>query len=144
MEEKQPNVGVGALILSPDGSQILMSKRINSKAGNETYGTAGGHVDYGEHPIEALRRECLEELDITIKDIEFVHCMSMVKYGEHYIDLTFSARIDKGEPKIMEPHKRVGLEWYDLDKLPQPLFEPVTIGLELYKSKVFYKEVTDN
>jgi 8-oxo-dGTP diphosphatase len=143
MDEHQPAVGVGALILSEDGRKILMSKRINSKVGNDTFGTVGGHVEYGEHPIEALKRECIEELNITIKNIKFVHCMSMVKYGKHYIDLTFSANVDGGVPEIMEPDKRVGLEWYDLEALPGPVFEPVTIGLELYVSQVFYKEVTE-
>jgi 8-oxo-dGTP diphosphatase len=65
----------------------------------------------------------------------------MVKYGKHYVDISFLADIISGEPTIMEPDRIESVGWYDLDNLPQPLFEPVRIVLEQIKSGVAYQEI---
>ena len=54
--------------------------------------------------------------------------------GKHYIDITFTAKIDLGKPKIMEASKITGLGWYDFHKLPTPLFKLIITAFEALKS----------
>ncbi len=141
MNDKSPGkmiqVGAGAIILQ--GGKTLLVKRKGSHAAGH-YGSFGGHVEYGESPIETVKREAREELGIEIHNLRFASCTNMLKYGKHYIDISFVAEIASGEPRIQEPEKIESIGWYPLDKLPQPLFEPVKIVLEALKTgKVFYE-----
>ncbi len=131
-------VGAGAVIVR-DG-KVLLAKRKGSH-GEGSYGTAGGHVEFGETPTETVKREAMEELGIELKNVRFASCTNMQKYGKHYIDISFVAEILRGEPKIMEREKIASVDWYDLEDLPEPLFEPVRIVLEAMKSGERYFEI---
>lgn len=88
-----------------------------------------------------MQREALEELDITLKDIEFLVCSNIRRYGKHYIDISFTAKIGSGEPKILEPDKIASVGWYGLENLPSPLFEPIITALDALKSNQRYFEI---
>jgi len=130
-------IGAGAIIVK-DG-KLLMTKR-KGALGQGSYGTVGGHVEYGEHPTETIKREAKEELGIEIGNIKFLDCASSLKYGKHYIDISFTADIISGKPKVMEPHRLESVQWYRLDNLPEPIFEYVKFCLKAYKEKVSYFE----
>jgi 8-oxo-dGTP diphosphatase len=139
--QSNPNhikVGVGVIIIE-DG-KTLLTQRIG-KLGGGSYGSLGGHVEFGESLVEALQREAMEELGISLKDIEFLVCSNIRKYDKHYIDISFTAKIETGEPKIMEPDKIASLGWYPLDDLPSPLFEPVVTALDALRTKQKYFEI---
>ena len=143
MSDKSSNpdhikVGVGVLII--ENGKTLLTQRMG-KLGGGTYGSLGEHVEFGESLIEALQREALEELGITLKDIEFLVCSNIRRYGKHYIDISFTAKIDSGEPTIMEPDKIASLGWYDLYNLPSPLFEPNITAFNALKSNQKYFEI---
>ena len=133
-------VGVGAIIIK--NNQVLLSKWKGSHASG-TYGSLGGHLEYGESPTQALQREAMEELGIVLENIEFLVCTNLLKYDKHYIDLTFLAQIKSGQPKIMEPEKIELVQWFDLDDLPSPLFEPVKLGIEAYLKGKNYFEIDE-
>ncbi len=140
MSDQNTKIGAGAIIIK-DG-KLLMTKR-KGALGQGSYGTVGGHVEYGEHPTETVKREAMEELGIEIGNIRFLDCVSSMKYGKHYIDISFLADIISGEPKIMEPDKIESLDWYPLDNLPEPIFEFVKLCLQAYKEKTNYFEVDE-
>ena len=133
-------VGVGAIIIKDN--QVLLSQRKGSHASG-TFGSLGGHLEYGESPTEALKREAMEELGIELENIEFLVCTNLLKYNRHVINITFVAKIKAGEPKIMEPDKIELVQWFDLDDLPSPLFEPVKIGIEAYLKGKNYFEIEE-
>ena len=133
MDNKQPNVGAGVIII--EGNKTLLSQRHGSH-GEGTFGSLGGHVEFGETPIESVKREAEEELGIEIHKIKFLSCLNMIKYDKHYLDLTFTAEIKSGIPKIMEPDKIKKVDWYDLDKLPTPLFEPVAMAFRALNKSI--------
>jgi 8-oxo-dGTP diphosphatase len=43
-----------------------------------------------------------------------------------------------GEPKVMEPDKSESWDWYDLENLPEPLFAPCVLQIEVLKTKQNY------
>ncbi|MDO8577237.1 MAG: NUDIX domain-containing protein [Candidatus Daviesbacteria bacterium] len=125
-------IGIGILVLK-DG-KVLLSKRKGSHGAGE-YASPGGHLEFGESIMECARRECREETGIEIKNVRFVRLANLKKYeGKHYIDIGLAADWKSGEPKVLEPEKAEGWDWYDLDKLPKPLFETVKTFLEALKT----------
>jgi 8-oxo-dGTP diphosphatase len=138
--DQRPLVGVGALII--ENNRLLLVKRRNAH-GDGTFGSVGGHVEFGESPDVALEREAREELGIALGNIRFLTCISLVMYGRHYLDLGFLAEIVAGVPQIQpdETHKMEAVGWYDLNNLPMPLFPPIEIYLEALRSGDCYFHV---
>jgi 8-oxo-dGTP diphosphatase len=61
----------------------------------------------------------------------------------HYIDVDFICEAPSGEPKLAEPEKCDGWEWYDLDNLPHPLFIVTQRMIESLRSDVAIRSVSE-
>ena len=77
----------------------------------------------------------------SITNIIFISCSSVKKYDKHYVDISFTAEILSGEPKIMEPDRIESIQWCDPENLPEPLFEFYKPALEAWKTKQPYREI---
>ena len=140
MSDQTPKVGAGVVIIK-DGMTLLTKRR--GSHGEGMWGSLGGHVEFGETPIEAVMREAQEELGIEIGNCQFAMCMNMLKEGKHYLDVSFTAEIVSGEPTLMEPHRIGEGSWHPLDHLPTPLFPPVAAVLDALRTGKVYHEVRE-
>ena len=140
MDQKVPKIGAGVVIIQ--NGKTLLAQRKGSH-GSGMWGSMGGHVEFGESPVEAVKREAKEELGIDIGNIQFATCMNMIREGKHYLDISFTAEIVNGEPSIREPEKIESIGWYPLDKLPSPLFPPVKVVLEAIRTGKIYSETRE-
>lgn len=132
MTDQNIKVGIGVLVFK-DG-QVLLSKRKGSHGAGE-YAFPGGHLELGESFEECARRECREEAGIEIKNIRFLRLLNLKKYpGKHYVDIGLVAEWESGNPQVKELEKAEGWGWYDLDKLPQPMFQTIDSYLEALKT----------
>jgi 8-oxo-dGTP diphosphatase len=137
-----PSLKVGAgIVIVKDGKTLLTKRRGSHAAG--CWQCVGGHVEFGESPMETVKREAHEELGIEIGNLRLAACTNMIKYGKHYLDLTFAAEILVGEPRIIEPEKMEEIRWFPLDELPEPLFEPIRIALEARRTGEVYFEIKE-
>jgi len=135
---KQPIVGVGVMVLK-DG-KVLLGKRKGSHAPSE-YAGPGGHLEYMESPIDCATREVEEETGIRIKNVRFLMLHNLTKYEpKHIVLINFIADWESGEPHVRELDRHEGWDWYDLDKLPAPLYETVSECVEAYKTGQTYWE----
>ncbi len=75
---KYTRATVGAVITR--GDEILLAKR-----GHEPFEgkwcIPGGHIEFGEHPVDAVKREVLEETGLTLEGCRFFNVYS--EYYEH-------------------------------------------------------------
>lgn len=107
-------VVVGAAII--DGSRrVLAAQRSAPAALAGFWELPGGKVDAGETEVDALVRECREELDVTI---ELIHRVGDdLPIGAHGVLRVWSARIVAGELRAVE---HAALRWvhaHELDSL---------------------------
>jgi len=116
-------VGVGVLVLCPDG--VVLLKRKGSHGAGE-WSFPGGHLEFGERVLDCARREVLEELGI---DLDWCYNDGVFTEdffpGKHYITLYCYGKTSQ-IPRIMEPDKASDLMFVrDFNSLPMPLFSGV-------------------
>jgi len=120
MEEKQyPKIGVN-IFLFKDG-KILLGKRIG-KTGYGTWCLPGGHFEWGESLIGAVKRELEEETSIILNNLEFLHLINDPLEKVHYVHINFIAKNWSGEAKVTEPDKFEEWQFFDLENLPENIF----------------------
>lgn len=121
--DKLVRVGCGALIIN-DRNEVLLLKR-GKKTRNQTglWCQPGGGVDFGETVKEAIKREIKEELGIEIELIKYLCYTDQVMESEdqHWVAISYLAKIEKGEPRNLEPHKHEEIKWFPILDLPKDL-----------------------
>ena len=110
---------VAALIW--DGDRFLACQRPEHKARGLLWEFVGGKTEPGETWEEALIRECKEELDVTVKPLDFFMDVTHV-----YPDLTvhlilFNAVITEGQIRLLEHNDA---RWITPSEIPQYDFCP--------------------
>ena len=62
------HIAVGVIFIENDNGEFLIQKTSKEKGGE--YSSTGGHINYGETPLESIKREVLEELGTNIDNDE--------------------------------------------------------------------------
>ncbi len=111
-------IGCGALIYSLQTKRYLFLLR-NQKRHAGSWGLVGGGVDLGESPIEALRREIVEEVgEIAIQKI-----IPLEKFTAENTNFEYHTYLLTVEqefvPQLNDEHR--GYAWTSIDDHPKPL-----------------------
>jgi len=70
-----------------------------------------------------------------IDNVRFLGVMNFTQFKpSHYVDISFIADWVAGEPENCAPEETTDWQWFELDKLPTPLFPPVAIYLDAIKT----------
>lgn len=128
-------VGVGAFILN-ENNELLLQKRA-VPAEKDHWCIPGGRLEMFETLEYAVIREVKEETDLDIKVIRLMGVCDHIIQDEnaHWVAMSYLCKIEKGNPKIMEPDKASDMKWFALNELPDKL----TITTK--KALAYYKEI---
>lgn len=132
------SASVGVAVLIKRNNKILLMKRTGSH-GAGTWSCPGGHIDFGESIEQTALRETKEEVGVKIKNIRFLAITNDVfrKEGKHYITVWVRAEHAGGKLKVNAEDELTEVGWFDVKKLPKPLF----ILDKLLKGKSYPKHV---
>lgn len=110
---------VAALIW--DGDRFLACQRPAHKARGLLWEFVGGKTEPGETKEDALIRECMEELAITVKPLD-VFMEVLHEYPDLTVRLTlFNAVISHGTPQMLEHND---LRWITTGEIDEYAFCP--------------------
>lgn len=124
------------MIFVRDG-KVFLARRQGAH-GEDTWASAGGHLENGESLEDCARREAMEELGVNVGELRYLCLSNIIAYGKHYVDLEFSGDIGGQEPRLAEPEAFSDGGWFPLDDLPQPLFQAVWYALDSYQTGRHY------
>ena len=135
-ENQKPIVGIGVLVFKD--KKILLGNR-RWRHGDGEYSFPGGHLDYMESFENCAKRETFEEAGVKIRNIKF-QCLANANLypPRHEVYVGIIADWESGEAVSVEDERIIGWDWYDLDKLPKPLFKFCEISIESYKTSQNY------
>jgi 8-oxo-dGTP diphosphatase len=118
-----PRVGVGCVVIQ--NNQVLLGKRKGSH-GAGTWSFPGGHLEYLEGVEQCAIRELFEETGMQALSWRLGPWTNdIIDKDKHYITLYVIIDRFVGEPRVLEPQKCDGWQWFDWDHLPSPLFDPI-------------------
>lgn len=136
MDNQRPKVGVGVMVLK--NGRVLMHRRKGAHGAGE-WSYPGGHLEYLESLADCARREVREECGIEIANVRFLFVANVTKYApKHYLHVGLIADWARGEPQALEPERGESWGWYDLDSLPEPLFEMCRLSFDAYRTRRTY------
>ena len=123
---------VAALIWQ--GEKFMICQRPTHKARGLLWEFVGGKVEQGETKVQALIRECKEELDVllSVGDVfmDVVH-----EYPDITVHLTlFNATIAEGVPQKIEHND---IQWISPSEIPNYKFCPADEGILKKISEVY-------
>ena len=124
--------------------EILLQRRQHTGYRDGWYDLAvSGHVEADESMTQALCREAREEIAIHIQpdDLKFVCLLHKHDLNTTYYNGYFLAQHYQGKPRIAEPDKNAGLEWWPLNNLPEKVIDDRLLALQYYKNGIHYGEL---
>lgn len=127
-------VGCGALIINDKNETLLLKRGVKSRNQAGFWSKPGGTVEFGEKIEDAVKREIMEEFGVDIELIRFLGFTNHIikKENQHWLSISYLARIVKGEPKNMEPNKHDEIQWFSFNDLPEKLTETTSELIEEY------------
>ena len=131
-------VGVGAIIVDPEGRLFLARRGPLAKNERGLWEFPGGSVEFGEHLAEALQREMREEygLDIVTGELLDVVDHILPEEGQHWVSPAFICQIKAGTPVICEPGKCDEIGWFAVEEVPEELTQVTRLNLEHYRQRL--------
>jgi 8-oxo-dGTP diphosphatase len=109
------------------GTEVLLHLRQGTGYMDGHWASLAGHVEAEETAVAAAVREVQEEADVELDpaDLQPLTAVHRVAPGagqiEQRVDFFFAARRWSGDPRVAEPGKNAGLEWFPLTALPHPV-----------------------
>ncbi len=125
--------------------KVLLGKRHEDPAkatsllkGAGTWTMPGGKLDFGETFEEAARRETTEETGMRLNKVDVICMNNDVVEDAQFVTIGLFSEDFEGEPRVAEPEKITEWHWFELDKLPSPMYFPSARVLENYRTQKFY------
>ena len=135
MENSSINA-VGVWFYSTSTQRYLYLLRNDPRHPN-TWGLPGGKIEYGETLIEAMNRECTEELGFVPAYIKLVPLEKFTSADQGFCYHTFFCTVDSEFiPTLNDEH--IGWAWISSGTWPKPMHPGLwsTINFDAVKEKI--------
>ncbi|MEK6921686.1 MAG: NUDIX domain-containing protein [Nanoarchaeota archaeon] len=114
--KKEFFIGVKAFI-EKEGKILFMKRSGKYENLNDAGDIPGGRIDFGEDPIDGLKREIQEETGLELEEIKQILDTSTVFKNEekHIVRITYLCTVKDGATALS--HEHTSLEWIPKDQL---------------------------
>ncbi len=138
------------LILQKENRILLFKRNMPNKIAYGKFALPGGTVEHDESIVQTACREAYEEIGIIIdpSEVQIVYLQRMrekidpkTQQTQQILFLYYAhIRTWQGEPHNLEPEKHSDLAWFDINALPQTIFEYNVFALEDIKKGIPFAE----
>lgn len=116
----------GVQVIVTNEKKLLLMQRKNTGYFDGSYGLPGGRVEEKETTTEAAVRETLEEIGLTIHELQSVFSVLDDEWEHDF----FRVQAWKGVPTNLEPHKCSTIQWYQLQSIPKNITPQVQCAID--------------
>lgn len=122
---------VGVIVLVVHQNKLLLGKRLNSYHSGD-YGAPGGRLELHESLLECATRELFEETGLTLPKFTYLGAIRDGQSGYDFVHFAFLCTSYTGDPKLMEPDKCAGWEWFSPSEVPANLLRGHRAAVNLW------------
>jgi len=119
MNKKQ--IFASVAVIFDNKGRVLLAKRNNPKNVNQhgKLHLPGGSIEFGEHPVEALKREIKEEINIEIEVLTKDPYVWSKVFDErkHVLLLAYAAKYISGEINTNQDKETMNARWYNCEEI---------------------------
>ena len=119
-------VAVGILI--DDAGRVLVTRRAPNAHQGGLWEFPGGKVEHGETPEQALRRECEEELAITLKVYD-LHPITFASHRYENFHLLMPLYAARWHEETIQPQEGQKIAWVSFNNLKSYAMPPADLPL---------------
>ncbi len=101
-------------MLVRDGRVLMVHRHPRREWYADCWDLVGGHLEDGETPEDAVRRECLEEIGVEVRDVIPITLSTSDPGLEMH---SFLVRSWEGEPANVAPEEHDDLRWFEPEEL---------------------------
>jgi 8-oxo-dGTP pyrophosphatase MutT (NUDIX family) len=102
---------VAVILLRPE--EMLLCHRTPARLANpDVWDFPGGHVEPGENPLDALRREVAEELGAELEGVDGGPVLRRLDPRRSLDFTVWASRRWRGEVSNMQPHEHDAIGWF--------------------------------
>ena len=107
---------IAMALLVREGQVLMVHRHPDRQFYPNCWDLPGGHVEGGEAPVDAARRECLEEIGVTVRGLRAISMACSDPVLE-----THAFMVDSwdGEPRNTAPAEHDAIRWFDIDDLSE-------------------------
>jgi 8-oxo-dGTP pyrophosphatase MutT (NUDIX family) len=141
MVERYPRAA--ALCLVRDGTRVLVQEFLDPNLPLPYYRPVGGGIEYGEHSLDAARREVLEELGVEVGELRLLTTIENIytiagRVGHQIAFIYEGVFVDRSlyeQPWLPgleangEPYRAIWMELDAFDMEHTPLYPPGLLAL---------------
>ena len=127
---------VGVWFYSVDTQRYLYLLR-NDPRHPGTWGLPGGKIESGETLIDAMSRECVEELGFVPEYLKLFHLEKFTSADQGFVYHTFFCSVEtEFTPKLNNEH--IGWAWINSGTWPKPMHPGLwsTVNFDAVKEKI--------
>jgi ADP-ribose pyrophosphatase YjhB (NUDIX family) len=132
-----PIIMVGATILILNSEDKLLMMR---RTDNNCWGVPGGAMELGEHIEDTARRETREETGLEVNSMQLFNVFSGPELYYRYpngaevynVSVVYITK-DVHGLLVIDPNEHSEMEYYSLDKLPEPISPPIRPILNAFR-----------
>ncbi len=126
MDKFSFGIGVQCIVLSQE--KVLLGQRFRV-FGDGSWGLPGGHLERGETIFQAARRELYEETGLNALELNVVAISDPTVDNNYYLQIGVLVEKWTGNLSILEPDKCSRLDFFSVEKLPQPILLALNFSL---------------
>lgn len=115
---------VAAGLLVADGEVLLSHRHPRRRHYPNCWDAVGGHIEPGESPEQALVRECLEEIGVTVTRARLTMTVAIEDLELH----AFVVEAWTGKPTNLAPDEHDVLEWFRPEEMSTLRLAHPTLG----------------
>ncbi len=118
-----PRVGIASAALIVIDKKVLLVQR-NREPYKGKWMFPAGFLEFGEHPIDTVKREVTEETGLSVAEVKLIDVLQEDDDPRSPGDLVFfyKVKIHDGQVKN-DPEENQDIQWFSIDDLPEIAWE---------------------